>query len=303
MRPTMLAALLVTTAACELPTQQWSPLLPDDRLLVVSEDDATRQARALGEPSEYAQTLADVTDQANQGIGEVLELVQTITTLPPSYVDSRASLAVWGPFIIDGTAVQLTIQEQPDTSLRWGVQVRSQEEASPWIDALVGHVDAGATAETSTGHFSMDFAAAEVLELGEDLSGQVEVQYSARNAGATTDITFAGLGETATVPIQGTIHFDHDRGVGGEMITTLEDDVDGSASEEPETVSLRARWDAQGAGRTDATLTGGDFGTEQHAESECWSPVRTVVYYTNTFQGVSDGDEEQCTFVGAALPE
>lgn len=299
MRSTLLAPLLFT-AACELPSQEWSPLLPDDRLLV-QQDSAAGSARSMGEPSEYAATLAELTSQANQGVGEVLELVGMITTLPASHIDSHAKLAVWGPFLIDGTAIQLTIQEDADAAITWGVQVRPSDEGAAWLDALAGHIDPGATEDGSVGHFAMDFGVAEVLELGDDLAGEVEVAYTLRRAGATTDITFDGLSETVTVPVDGTIHFDYDRDQGGEMLATLADDVDGSPSDVPETVALRARWDERGAGRTDALLSGGDFGDDEHTESECWSTVRTVVYYTNSFQDVADGNESECTFTEASF--
>lgn len=302
MRPRLLA-LLTLTAACELPSQEWSPLLPDGRLLVLpTESNPAARARALGEPSHYAQTLAQVTEQANQGVGDVLSLVEMLTGLPPSHIDTPASMAIWGPFVLDGTEARLVIQENTDESLRWGIQLRDPDEERDWTDALLGHVEPGATPETSTGHFTVDFAAAEALQLGEDLSGQVDVQYGLRRAGATTDITFEGLGETATVPVQGTIHFDHDRGQGGQMVTTLDDNVDGSESAATERVTLRARWADDGAGRSDARITGGDFGETEHAETECWSSLRTVVFYANTYEEVSDGEEGLCTFLDEAPP-
>ena len=45
-----------------------------------------------------------------------------------------------------------------------------------------------------------------------------------------------------------------------------------------------------------------DFGDAEHAETECWSSLRTVVYYTNTYADVTDGEEGLCTFLDEAPP-
>lgn len=303
MRPAMTLAplALALTAACELPTQELSPLLPDQRLLV-EQNDATAQARTMGEPSLHAQTLSELTTQSNEGVGQILDLVQMITNFPASWISPRGDEVIWGPYIVEDVAAQLFIREQTDAAVSWGIQLRPDGEED-WTDALLGTIEPGATPELSTGTFTMDFSAASLLAIAGDLEGQVAVSYDLRAAGARTDIAFGGLtGTEGKVPVDGAVHFDYDRGVGGHMDATLSDDVDGSGSSAEETVALHSRWDDQGAGRTDALLTGGDLGTDAHVESECWSAAHTVVFHSNTLTGMSTGDETACAFAEAEVP-
>ncbi len=298
MRNPVLALALFGAAACQLPFQEeYSPLLPDDRLLILT-DSGPSQARSAGEESHYADMLAELTDRTNAGLEEVVGLIDTITALPPSY--NSGGEVVWGPVTAEGVSGQLFIEERDDGGLDWGIQVRLPDaDEDDWGDALLGRVDAGATPETSSGSFAMDFGVAEaILETlgqGQAVSGALTVEYALSDAGVVTDVTFDGITADGVDPQDGTVHFEHTPGAGGLMDVVVEEDVAGTATDAPETIDARLRWDAEGAGRTDARVSGGDL-TEQATETECWTAQHTIVFYEHTHRDERSGDETACVF-------
>ena len=175
-------------------------------------------------------------------------------------------------------------------------------EDEPWLDALDGTVDAGADAAQSTGRFLVDLHAAGQVA-GEALEGQVNVDYALSANGATAEIDFTDVTAEGVVPVDGGLTFSQELGVGGYLDASIEDNVGGTATDAPELVNMRARWNANGAGRTDARLSGGDFTPDEHTETECWGSARTVVFYDNTFNGQTDGLVDDCAFGNAEFSE
>ena len=298
MRQALLVAPIVSLVACELPSEDYSPLLPDTRLLI-EQNDAAGLARAAGEPSHYAEVLNDLTTQTNEGLGAVLELIGTVTELPPSHLDNGAELVVWGPWAVEGVFGQLTIQGQDDGSLEWALQFRPEDQED-WVDGLIGVIDAGSTEEASTGRFTIDFSVAQTFEEIDGITGAVSVDYDIAANGAVAEVSFTQVSAEGVMPRDGTLRYAHTRGEGGQLDTVLEENVDGTDTDAPETIQTRARWDGTGAGRTDAELSGGDLGSAPHSETECWGSARTVTYYANTFTLEVDGESALCAF---ATPE
>ena len=97
--------------ACQFPTDEYSPLLPDQRLIVGADgqDTGSALARSVGDPSLYAERLAELTERSNQGLGALIELVDVVTSLPPSY--TGAGEVAWGPWQVDEVFGQLSIEE------------------------------------------------------------------------------------------------------------------------------------------------------------------------------------------------
>ena len=87
---------------------------------------------------------------------------------------------------------------------------------------------------------------------------------------------------------------------GGDMVFEIDADAGGTPAQER--VTLRSRWQSDGAGRADARLTGGDLAAEAIA-SECWNTSFRRVYYTdNVSLAPTEGDVADCAFGAADLP-
>jgi len=70
-----------------------------------------------------------------------------------------------------------------------------------------------------------------------------------------------------------------------------------------ESLTLRSRWLATGAGRADARASGGDLGALQITSSECWNTTFQRVYYTDPLGlAAPEGVESDCAFATADLP-
>ena len=301
MRISTLAPGLALVAACALPSEEVSQLLPDNRL-VIEANTLGSQARQVGERSSYAETLSDLIGQTNDGLGELLELIDTVTELPPSYVDDDEVL--WGPWLADGMYGQLVVETLADDSHTWAIQFREEGSAEDaWADALRGEIETGSSESASSGHFTMDFSMADTLGAGETLQGQVQVTYQITEGGAEAEVVFEGVSQDGIMPADGTVWFSHQRDTGGVLDALLSRQVSGTDTDAEELVDMRARWDGDGAGRSDAYLSGGDFGESQHTETECWSVAHTVTYYENSFEPASNGNVEDCAFVEPDFPE
>ena len=66
---------------------------------------------------------------------------------------------------------------------------------------------------------------------------------------------------------------------------------------------MRSRWLAEGSGRADSYVTGGEFGPITYAATECWSDAFAVTYYTNNYDFVENGDIGECPFTAPSYSE
>ena len=298
MRPSILPilALSVMTAACEPEADPFLDVLPDERLLVEQNADASQLMRSLGDPSHYAVLTANLIDESNAWIGEVLAMVDAITDFPPTFADDSQSTVLWGPWLDNGTYGQLWVQEQDDGSYVWAIEVRPEDSADDaWTPVLGGEVDAGATDTASTGRFGIDLTAISAAD-GGDTTGQLAVDYALRESGATTTVYVGELSEGDAIPADAATHFDYDEGVGGTMDVIIHADVSEPSNGSEETAIIRTRWTADGEGRGDAYLTGGDLGGLTYTETECWGGSQGVVFYQNNFLLEMEGEESACVF-------
>lgn len=284
---------------CDVPPDTFRDVLPDNRLLVEMPD-ASQGLRSVGEPSHHHQLTRELTVETNTGLGEVLTLIELITSFPPSWSAEDDQTALWGPWIEDGTYGQLWVAEEPDGSYAWAIELRPEAQES-WTPVLAGEVDAGSDALTSAGRFAMDFTAIEELGEGDGTVGQIAVEYELLPGGASTTVLFGAFAEDGSIPANAGTHFEYTRGEGGLMDVILEGDLTEPPNGTEEVMILRSRWDGDGAGRTDAYLTEGDFGQLTYTETECWSPAHTVVYFENNFELLTSGDVSDCAFTEASF--
>ena len=88
---------------------------------------------------------------------------------------------------------------------------------------------------------------------------------------------------------------------GGDMVFDV--NVNAGGTSLLETLTLRSRWLATGAGRADARIAGGDLGQLQVTASECWDTSFGRVFYkdSNNF-APTEGVESSCAFATQDLP-
>jgi hypothetical protein len=292
--------LALTFGACTGPADEFRNVLPDDRL-VIDESGFSTLARGAGEPSDYAHLTHELISELNTGIENVLRLVDTITSFPATWT-GRDDRALWGPWEDDGLQGQLWVHGTQADGYTWAIEVRPADGTDAWTPILAGVVDAGSDAETSSGHFAIDFTAVDDLGAGDGETGALTTLYTLRPDGAEATVALGEFSEDGSIPADAAVHYDHTRGGGGFMDLALEVDASDPANGSLETAIVRSRWTDTGAGRADAYLTGGDLGPLTYTETDCWDEAQTTVYLMNNFELSNEGDPALCAFADASFP-
>jgi hypothetical protein len=302
MRSPTLLALLLAASACTTPATEHRSVLPDDRLLIDGFDDGAL-ARGLGETSDYYTLTRQVTHEINGGVGEVLGLIDAITAFDPTWTD-ETSTALWGPWLDDGLYGRLWVAKDEAGAYGWAIELRPETSTEDdWVGVLTGQVEAGADELHSEGWFVMDLTAIEGAGAGDGTTGTVACEYELFEDGATARVAFGEIAEDGGVPEDGAYKFEHTRGEGGLMDVAVTGDISEPANGTSELLIVRSRWTGDGAGRADATVTGGDLGPLVYTETDCWDQGHKTVFFENNFELLTEGDASRCAFAEASFNE
>ncbi len=103
----LLSAALLSTAACQAPEDEanydvatleaYRSALPTRAQLEASQATAST-ATLLGEPAVFPQASADVVHGINGAVGTTVDLLELITSLPPTLYNSETREFLWGPY-------------------------------------------------------------------------------------------------------------------------------------------------------------------------------------------------------------
>lgn len=298
---TLTLTLVLVLSACSTPADTYSEVLPDDRLLI-TDFDTNALARGIGEPSDYYELTRQTVSDVNTGVGEVLRLLETITSYDPTWTD-ESSTALWGPWLDGGVYGQLWVKQDADESYSWAIELRPEDSSEEdWVGAVAGHIDPGASETESAGYFVLDFTAIDSVGAGDGETGEFGCRYDIREKGAAVEAAFGDISEDGSLPQDGVYRYEHTIGVGGQMDVAVEQDLD-DPNGVLELLFIRSRWVTGGAGRADAAVTGGDLGALTYTETDCWDEAHQTVFFENNYELVSEGDESLCAFSEASYSE
>ncbi len=273
-------------------------VLPDERIQVnlPTQRDA---AKDEVEWSEWYLFTASTTENINAMIGSVLFWVDTITSdYWPSYVDGDRNHATWGPWstALDPVETLLWVTYDPAADTHsWGFdQWPRNTEQSAVSTVILGEVDPGATRAISSGRFEVDFTAIHELDPTESTTGLFEVEYDIHADGVTATAAFTEFGPEQ---LDAAYSYDQTFEGGGRMdLVVLADMNPESGTATDELWTTRSRWTADGAGRADVLITGGDLEERTATLTECWSDSFETVYRVESFSEVETGDPSLCAF-------
>ena len=280
-----------------------SEVLPDERIQVNLPMDEGTTAKGLAkdeiEWSTWYLFTASTTENINAMIASVLFWVDTVTTNHrPSYVDRDTNQAEWGPWstALDPVETMLWVDYDIDNDAHaWGFdQWPRDAEREDATTVIIGEVDPGATREISSGRFDVDFNTINELDPTETTTGLFQVEYDIHESGVTAQAIFTDFGEDQ---LDATYAYDQLFEGDGMMDLVLTADVNpesGTALEE--SWYTRSRWKADGSGRVDIRVTGGDLGELVANISECWSNGFEQVWYSESLTGIETGDASLCAF-------
>jgi hypothetical protein len=304
--PLLLAAASLATGCFLLPGSELTEVLPDERIeinLPLASDLAKDDTR---EWSTFYLWTAEVTENVNRMTGFMLVLVDTIThDYRPSYVNEDQSEAVWGPWTegpLDPNETQLRVQHDLETDLyTWGFERWAKDAGEEAMVTVVdGEVDPGATREVNSGRFTIDFTTINAMDPTEEATGIYAVDYDIAEDGVSGVASFEDFGPEG---FDADYAYSQTFGGEGEMDLVLVIDLDPAwGLGLDETVAMHSRWLADGSGRGDVQVSGGDLGDEIGFATECWSSSFERVYYLDQYNGVEEGDPSLCAYPEAEYP-
>ncbi len=317
-----LAALLVAACSTETdPAQKYRDALPKAQAVQLGTPQsdglpagALSVARQpLGDTSspqsEYATMSYYLALSMNGGVVWTLAIVKFVTAFPPTTCDDAS--CTWGPWIDDQglNRYELVVTKQ-GAAYGWALAAQpGSDPAAAFVNVIAGTaypVDS----DHGSGTFTIDFDAQDALDHGslwqkEDY-GQLVVNYdNTRNP--TIGATFLGAYDKDPAnPHFVNAAYSFEAAVSGGQLQIAAENLDTT-----EIITLRTRWSAGGAGRSDAHYTGAG-GSPNYFASECWAgrALDFAEVYDSKFPGIPAlSDESMCLpFVPAqyadiALPQ
>ncbi len=257
------------------------------------------QTRAVGQLAEYYVHTRNITRTLNGGTAWVLTLIHAIVQYPVTTVDGN--VYTWGPWgdSLDPAEYKLVVTEKADGTFEYQLAGRPRGSTGAFETVISGTAIRGATELTGKGQLTLDFDAAErVNPIDNDGKGQLAIKYDFAQRTLEIDAVTVEDGRPATA------HYAYkDQADGsGDMVFGLRGNAGGGAG--LESLVLRSRWQAGGAGRGDARVTGGDVGQSEVTASECWDNQfrRTYFIAESGSLGGSEGTAASCVFANVDLP-
>ena len=286
------------------PVSRALPTAEDVRIDLPENSSAKGTAEALGELSPWYVVTRQVTRDLNGGTAWVLFLVHAIVQFPPTTIEGNTY--TWGPGsdALDPADYRLVVTELSNGSYDWSLDGRSKTIADADFETVIaGNAVPGEIEGTGHGEFTIDFDAAErVNPIDNDARGVVGISYDL--AARHLDMSIATVENRGgtDVPVNYDYAYDESADGSGDMVFAAHGDTDdeGSAAED---AVIRSRWLADGAGRADVRISGGDLGAVSVTASECWDSTFAVVYYSDSMAWLpTEGEQSSCAFADVDLP-
>jgi len=258
-------------------------------------------ARSVGQLATWYVATRGVTRAFNGGSAWVLVLIHAIVKFPVTTV--QGDTLTWGPWseALSPAEYKLDVHVVGDGTFAYTLSGRSKTQADALFEAVIdGTADPRAGELKGSGEFLIDFDASKRINPidGGDAKGSVDVRYDL--AERHLDLAVMSTDDTGQ-PVAADYAYNEAADGSGDMVFDVTANAGGTAL--LESVTLRSRWLATGAGRADGRLAGGDLGTTQATASECWDTMFKRVYYTDSVNfATTEGTDAACVFDTADLP-
>ncbi len=258
-------------------------------------------AREIGELAEYYVATRNVTRMFNGGSAWVLLLIHGIVQFPVTSVDG--DVYTWGPWsdALDPAEYKLDVRDVGDGTYEYQLSGRSKTQSNAQFEVVIdGNADPRPGELKGNGKFLLDFDAGRrvnPIDAGDE-RGTVTASYDL--AARHLDLAIASVDDRGQ-PVTADYAYNETAGGGGDMVFSLKGDAGGTTAEEQ--ITLRSRWERDGAGRGDARFEGSDVPATGAVASECWDKQFKRVYYTDNVNfAPTEGLAESCAFLTADLP-
>jgi hypothetical protein len=327
-----LALVGVTGSAACRPQNPLAAVVPGRaqvRLNVPGAADDSGQALRVGDTSEFYATTVHIADGINGGVGGVFRLVEDILALPPTDTDGE-TYAVWGPSQPEGlqrNSFRFTVNKVADGEFDYVLQARPKDATDDAAFVAVFEGTAFPSGDGDRGHGELDihWGALRSLDDTQCMIGDLHIDYAGDAEPRTLDVTFAEAADGCRdeAPTNATYHYEDTEDGAGVLRFSRLQNIHRAAENKPleETLDIRSRWTADGAGRSDVRLSGGEIPADLAAGIpgttavsadvvECWDSSFAVVASDMAPDELEAhlgrtpaGDVAQCAFTDSAFAD
>lgn len=306
----------------------WRSAVPDPASLTLSlPGEDSSGAKSLGELATLYDATVDFTREVNGYILYFLSVIDEITSYPVT--SETNSEATWGPWIEDGLSpveMQFVMTRVEGSSYTYRLEWRPKDSGAAWSVVWSGGVEASTETERrGVGQFTMDFTAAWELDPTINERGVINVDYDTLTDGRLITIGYDEFcpdqndadNEGIPCPVNAEYFYHNHGDNSGEFEFDYYKDVHfeeygGTQYPDYERVWMNTRWQSDGTGRSDLSITDGDMdefeysgnALESYTAAECWGSDFLTDFYEEiaTWENLgpapvaSEGDEADCAF-------
>ena len=248
-----------------------------------------------GTSARYYQMTRGLTASVDLATAVILGGIWTIANTEPTSLEDRK--AVWAPTTASGLQPAIwrfVVTQVGDAEYDYALEGQPRAGGA-WSAALTGHGYGKSRPEHKMGWFKADNDAYRKLEpaLATE-GGTTKVTYDLRTTPATIAVELRPHADLADGWID--LAVTHLAGGAGSVTIGGLADIDEKSASRVEDIRLVSRWAADGSGRADVVMKGGDLPFVVDA-SECWSSSFVRVFYKDTVDfEPATGAAASCTF-------
>jgi len=306
MKSLLTASVAMTLAVTGCVRQDANPTSDIDKALPTSAQvkinlPQSGQTRTIGALATYYLVTRDATVTFNGGSAWVLTLIHAIVQYPVTSVSG--DVYTWGPWsdALDPAEYKLDVTANTDGTFDYSLSGRNKTVAGSQFEMVItGHADPTPGELQGNGEFFIDFDASKRVDPIDNANakGSVDARYDLK--AKHLDLHIMSTDDNNS-PVAADYAYEQGADGSGDMTFDVQGNAGGTALLED--MTIRSRWTANGSGRGDARVTGGDLGTVQAIASECWGTDFRRSYYTDNvnFQA-TEGDAATCAYADVDLP-
>jgi hypothetical protein len=270
----------------------------------------------LGGTAEFYLFTRQMTREVNGGVYYLLLMIEDIAhQTPTTKEDDRW---IWGPYTpaLDPATYKVTIEKRSDADYAWLMEAKPKDQGDEaYLSLISGTHTRGARPRRGQGTITLDFDNMASIDATKVERGSAEVTYQSDIYPVTVTVHFIDFtGEDGKGPTDAQYHYTENEDTSGEFSFSTNQDMD--LLGEPEDGKILSRWVADGRGRSDIRLSGGDLLDNEPPISEvvaieCWDTMFKRTYFKDwatTSAGTFELDPEQgvesdCVYTDQRLPE
>lgn len=279
---------------------------PSNSAYLIQDPDGLLKAE-IKETAELYILTRKFTEVVNGAVYFLLSIAEDIARSPGGKRDG--DVKVWGPYSrggLDPMTYKFTLRRVDKERWSYILEAHGKESGEFRIIFSGEHIK-GTKYRRGTGSLMVDFSVIKQMDPSKTEEGKVEAVYNTETAPYTLSVTFKDfIGNDGKGPINSVYNYKISDTNEGEFYYDAISDIDSQGRDE--NLKILSRWRADGAGRSDARVSGGDVKEQNIDEldiSECWDTSYKRVYYESFVNSQSykkQGDRSKCVYSDTRLP-